>query len=122
MKRKTIILIFLVTVTFSVLRTDCFSAELPDDYEQRLYDELPDYTREVYPDGINNESVSRSASLSSILSLALSSFSETLKKFADVSSGVSGMFVSIFSFLPWWSTAILGFAIVAVVILRFVGR
>lgn len=53
---------------------------------------------------------------------ALSSFSETLKKFSDVSSGVTGMFVSIFSFLPWWSTAILGFAIVAVVILRFVGR
>lgn len=78
MKRKILVLSILSVAVFFMLGTDCFAYELPEDYEGKLYQEIPDDAREVYPDGITKDSVSRSSSLSSLLSLALSSFSDSV--------------------------------------------
>lgn len=53
---------------------------------------------------------------------ALSSFSDVLVSLSSTSTGIVGMFTAVFGFLPWWANAVLGAAVVLVVVLRFLGR
>lgn len=53
---------------------------------------------------------------------SLQGFMDTLDAFGESTQKVSGFVSSIFGFLPWWSTALLGLAVAAVVVLRFLGR
>lgn len=49
-------------------------------------------------------------------------FMNVMLLFEDAIGSVSGFVASIFGFLPWWATSILGLGLTAVVILRFAGR
>ena len=53
---------------------------------------------------------------------SLESFNDVLDHFADSTSTVSNFVSSMFGFLPSWSLSLLGLALGAVVMLRFLGR
>lgn len=53
---------------------------------------------------------------------SLSGFMDTLSGFSGVIGLFSGFMTSMFGWLPWWCTSLIAIALVAVVVLRFVGR
>lgn len=53
---------------------------------------------------------------------SLNGFMETLSGFSGVLGMFGGFMTSMFGWLPWWCSALIGAALVAVVVLRFLGR